>query len=99
MGPKPDENRPNFVFFFEILCPQSPQIALKKNDFYFKIADIKPRCSKKCFFPNIRGLGPIYRSQVTRDEDWYQMLDGLSGLSSNTLISLGDDFSKPIYKQ
>ena len=39
----------------------------------------------------------IYRSQVTRDEDWYQMLSELSELDVETLISLGDDFRQPIY--
>ena len=38
----------------------------------------------------------IYRSQVTRDEDWYQMLSELSELDVATLISLGDDFRQPI---
>ena len=43
----------------------------------------------------------IYRSQVTRDEDWYQMLSELSGLEFAlfSLISLGDDFKQPIYER
>ena len=41
----------------------------------------------------------IYRSQVTRDQDWYQMLSELSELDVATFISLGDDFKQPIYER
>ena len=41
----------------------------------------------------------IYRSQVTKDEDWYEILDELSGFRVSSFISLGDDFEKQIYEK
>ena len=41
----------------------------------------------------------IYRSQVTEDEDWYDILDWFKENRANmeTLIALGDNFEKKIH--
>ena len=41
----------------------------------------------------------IYRSQVTEDEDWYDILDWFkeNRAAIETLIALGDNFEKKIH--
>ena len=41
----------------------------------------------------------IYRSQVTKDEDWYDILEWFTYNKPEigTLIALGDDFEKKIH--
>ena len=44
------------------------------------------------------GTALIYRSQVTEDEDWYDILDWFR-YDTSTLIALGDNFEKPIHEK
>ena len=40
----------------------------------------------------------IYRSQVTKDEDWYEILNSLAERQAyDYLVTLGDDFEKKIH--
>ena len=42
----------------------------------------------------------IYRSQVTKDEDWFDMLNSLADRQSfDYLVALGDDFERKIHKK